>query len=317
MLKKRAWIRVLRVRFTSTLVKRELVFGTSIDNKKKNFLEPNIEIEGYKYMSCLKDSCTIKISNLQYSDIVRLIQGQYYNVSIEAGYRDGNVNKIFDGGVLYISNTLGDNKTHTAIILCASKLIAQYSQKRLNLTLNSGINLYSAIKFVCKVAGIPESNVSTEFKRKFLQDVSNVNTTCGSWIEQLCNNNSFIANSDSIASSTFSIFDAAKNNKLINLESSTVDLTGGYPRLTSDGLKLTIMPTMSLMCGDVIKLDNSIIDISVTNSKAANKNYAAYLDKDGCYLIKEQEFRLENRGSSFSIELICMARSLLSNLTTV
>lgn len=312
--KRIAWMRVLTVTFTSQTLKKQLVFG---ENYLKNEDDLSIDVDCYKYMSSLKDACTIKIDNMTYSDLIQLIQGQYYTVEVKAGYQHGNVMTIFKGRVLYVSNALNDNKTHTAIILCASDVVAKFGQRRLTLSLNSGINLYSAIKFVCKRAGIKNSNVSESFRTKFLNDIMNVNDTPGSWIDKICSNYSSTAsNSDALTGSTVSVFDAARNNRVINLNSQTIDLTGGFPRLNSSGLSLTIMPTFAFACGDVIKIDQSLLDLSVTSSSEANKLPGMYLDKDGCYVIIEQHYRLQNRGSQFSLDITGRARSMLTRVAS-
>lgn len=307
-----AWIRELTITLTSSILKNRLEFGTNYHRGEDDL---NISVVGTKYMSTLKDACTIRISNLTYKEVVQIIQGQYYQVEIKCGYRSAAVSTIFKGGVLYISNSLGDRKTNTVIILCASYMIAQFGQSRLTLGLNSGINLYSAIRFVCRRAGIPNTNVSTQFKKKFLQDIMNVKDTAAGWIDRLCSNNtSYIANSDPTAEAFFTIYDSNKSNvRVIKLTSDIIDLSGGYPQLTSDGLRLTLMPTFPFMCGDVIEIDNSIIDISVSDQSGVQKNPGYYLDKDGHYTIFQIDFTLTNRGPDFSLNLLCKARSLISN----
>lgn len=304
----KAWIRVLEVRLTSSLLKRQLVFGSGES-------ELNIEVQGTKYMSTLKDTCVVRISNLTYKEIVQIIQGKFYDVEVKAGYRNSNIQTVFKGGVLYVSNAINDTKTNTIILVCTSQMIAKYGQSRLNLSLNSGINLYSAIKFIARRAGIPNSNVSTQFKKQFLQDVVNVNENAASWIDNLCSDNSsFIVNSDSIVDSVFSVYDSNKSNaRVIKLNNDNINLIGGYPRLTSNGLSLSIMPTFSFMCGDVIQIDNSIIQIPVASKEEVQKNYGYYLDKDGMYMIFEIEYSLQNRGPDFSFNLNCKTRSLISN----
>lgn len=308
----RAWMRVLRIKFTSTKLKNVIEFGTANKNQ-----ELTISVTGTKYLSPLKDAFTIQIKNLTYSEIIRLIDGEYYDVEIIAGYKNGNQATIFKGGVLYISNRLNSDRTQTAIILCASELVAKYNQKKLNLTLNSGINLYSALKFVCERAGIPNSNVSTEFKKEFITNVLTINDNCGSWLEQMLNSTSGYINSDSCLNSTLNIFDANNPDvRVISLDSSNIILTGGYPRLTSEGLKFTMLPTFNFMCGDIVKIDNSIIDISATSQSQSNKMYGNYLDKNQSYFITEQRYSLSNRDSEFSLELTCKSRNLLSNITS-
>lgn len=310
----KAWMRILEVTLTSRKMKRQMVFGSNWRSGKDDL---NIDIVGNKYMSTLKDSCTIKLSNLTYSELVQIISGEFYDVTVKCGYRDANVQTIFDGGVLYISNSLDDKKTNTVVILCASKLVARYGQSRINLTLNSGINMYSAVKFVCRRAGIMDATISEQLKKTFLQDIMNVNDTVGSWIEKLTQtNNSFIVNSDSSidSNSIVSLFNANKSNaRIITLRNDQIDLSGGYPRLTSDGISLTILPTFAFMCGDVIKIDNALLNISTGSSSEVSKNYGHYLDKDGCYMIYEMEYRLQNRSSEFSLNITAKSRNLISS----
>lgn len=306
-----AWKRVLRIELTSRKFKKKFIFGNTDSNKD----ELNISCDCYKYMSSLKDVATVKISNLTYSEITQLVMGEFYDIEIYCGYQNGNINKIFKGGVLYISNKLNADKTNTVIILCASQLVARYGQSRINLTLNSGINLYSAINFICRRAGMTNSNVSTQFKKEFLNNIMSVNDTAGTWLDKLCKNNkSFITNSDSIIEQNFSIFDAAKSNsRVVTLKNDNILLTGGYPRLTSEGLTLTLLPTFNFMCGDTIKIDNSIIDISVSNKSEISKNYGAYFSEKGQYMIYEMHYILQNRGSTFTLELNCKNRDKISS----
>ena len=310
----KVWMRTLTVTFTSKALKKSMTFG---NNYKEDKPDLNIDVQGYKYMSTLKDACTIRISNLTYNEIVQLIQGQFYDVEVKAGYRSIGEFTIFKGGVLYISNSLGDRKTNTAIILCASDLVAKYGQSRLNLTLNSGINLYSAINFICKRAGVPNTNISTQFKKQFLKDIANVNNTAGSWIDNLCNNNqNYITNTDGGTNSSFSIYDASKSNsRILKLNSNNVEIVGGSPQLTNDGLTFSLMPTLNLMCGDVIQIDNSIISIAVESQEEVKKNYGYYLDKEGMYTIYQIKYNLQNRGSNFSYNIVAKSRSLISNIT--
>lgn len=308
-----AWMRILSVTFTSTKYKNKLVFGENYLDGKDDL---NINVTINKYMSTLKDSATIKITNLTYNEVVRLISGEYYDVEIKAGYRSIGAQTIFKGGVLYISNSLDNRKSNTAIILCASNLVAKYGQSRLNLSLNSGINVYSALNFICKRAGIPNTNISTQLKKTFINEVINANDTVGSWIDKLCNSNqNYITNSDSITDSTLSIFNANKSNgRIINLSSDMVELVGGQPQLNKDGLKLSLTPSFPLMCGDIIQIDNSLIDISISSDKDIQNNPGYFLDKEGMYMIYDISYNLQNRGPSFTSTLTCKSRSLVSNI---
>lgn len=305
----KAWKRVLNVKLTSQTLHKTISFGES---KNTNL---SIHCTVRKYMSSLKDTAIIKIQNLTYAEVVRLVSGNFFDIQIFAGYESANVNKIFDGGVLYISNQLNADRTNTVIILAASQLVAKYGQKRLKLTLNSGINLYSAINFICRRAGMPNSNVSTQFKKEFLEEVLTLNETAGSWLDILCSTNtSYITNSDSILEQTFSIFDANKSNsRVIKLDNNNISLVGGYPRLTSSGVQLNLLPSFNFMCGDVIQIDNSILDISTTDTNSAFVNYGSYFSEKGQYMIYEMTYDLSNRSASFNLNLHCKNRDRISS----
>lgn len=304
-----AWMRRLEVTLTSTKMKKKMTFGANASD------DLYIEVVGHKYMSTLKDECVVKIKNLTMSEVVQIIQGEFYDVDIKAGYKSSSIMSIFNGSVLYISNSIDDRKSNTIIILCASKMIAKYGQTRLNLTLNSGLNLFSAINFICKRAGIPNTNVSTEFKKKFLQDVELVNSSAADWINNLCSNNSsYISNSDDITQGIVSIFDSDKSNRrVITLRNDNMILQQ-YPQMTNDGMTLVVMPTFNFMCGDVVIIDNSLIQIPVENKDEISKNYGYYLDKDGAYMIYQMSYTLQNRGPSFNLSMLCKSRSLISKL---
>lgn len=308
--KKLAWMRILKVILTSHKTKQRLVFGGADQDL-------DIQVTGYKYMSTLKDNCTIRITNLTYSYMVQIIKDEFYSVEIVCGYEKGNEFTIFKGGVLHVSNALTDTKSNVCIILCASELIARYSQQRLNLSLNSGINMYTALKFVTKAAGIPNANISEQLKLDFIQETMSANDTVGGWLNRIAQDNqNFVTNSDDALGSVVTFYNSDRaDTRVIDLNSQTIDLSGGYPRVDTQGITLTVMPTFCFVCGDIIKIDNSILDISISNRSQISKNYARYLDKDGMYTIYEIDYTLENNGQTFSQNLYGKARSLISTVT--
>ena len=316
---KRNWIRVLKVilRREDTNGKVvEMVFGNNFPNWD---LEINVSI--HKYMSALKDTATITISNLTYSQVIQIINGKLYNVEVIAGYQNGNQMCVFKGQVLRISNTLLSDRTNEIIILCGSSMIAKYSQRFLNFSLQSGLNTYSAIKFITARAGIKDgdSNVSTQLKKDFLQQVQTETKSVGSFLENLTQNNeTYILNVDESNGVKFSIYDSAvSNNRVINLKG--VQFLGGYPQLDSNGLRFTILPTFSFMVGDVILVENALISLSPVNSLSnINQQAGYYLDTSrtdgmGAYMIMELSYKLTNRSSQFSCSINAKARSLISN----
>ena len=295
------WIRKLIVKLTSQKVKKSYTFGT-FDNENLS-----MHISGYKYMSTLKDSCTIEIKNLSYAQVIDIINSEYYDVEVKCGYKYGSITTIFKGYVIYISNNLETDKTHTISILCGSNLIAKYKQKRLNISLNSSINIYTALKFLTKAADVTKTNIDLSMIQTLSNDITNVNTTFANFVDNLTTNRpNFAVSTDSTFGSDFSIYDFLKTKKrVIKLQKDWIALTGGYPRLTSEGLRMTVLPTTNFVCSDIIQVDNALINVYASSESEANKMYANYLDKEGQYLIYQIKYDLENYGSSFSIELLC------------
>ena len=206
------------------------------------------------------------------------------------------------------------------MIFCASKLIAKFGQKRMNLTLNSGINMYAAIDFINKRSGSSACNIDEDLKHKIIQETQSVNGTSASWLDILSSKNNFVINSDSSFGATFSIFDPyRKDARVINVDPSTIILTAGYPTLTTEGLNICVMPTFNFMCGDTLAIPNAIIDMGITSASDYAKNIGFYLDTSddngyGRYMIYKIEYSLQNRGPDFSLKILAKSRSLIGKL---
>ena len=304
----KAWIRLLSVKFSNG--KHSITYGNKFLEGKNDV---SIHVTGSKFMSSLKDSCKIVIDNLPYSEIINLIDGKYFDVEVSAGYKSLGERVIFSGGVLYVSNNRTNTKTTQAIFLCASPMVAKFSQSRINLTLNSGINLYTVLRYVLSKAGVKNPNISTDLKTKIIENSQSVNDTVGGWLNKLMQENSeIVVNSDNSVFENVTIFNAARGNgRLIPVTNSIIDLTGGYPQVSSEGLNFTCMPTFNFVCGDTIKIDNSIIQIPVSSSGELSSPKSYFLDEDGEYMIYEIDYRLENRGDDFSYSILSKSRNRL------
>lgn len=311
----KAWMRVLRITLTTKGPGQNGKNKQLVIEEDANGIGLAVSVSGNKYMSTLKDSCTVKISNLTYAEIIQIITGQFYNIKIECGYKTNAIQTIFEGGVMYISNLRESVDTNTVTILCASHLVATYGQRRINLSFNSGVNLYSAINFICKVGGVPNPNISTQFKKQFLDDINNAsNQTAAEWInDQTTKKGTYISSSDCIGNSFMTLFDASKSNaRVIKINNDTLLLTNGFPRMTADGLVFSVMPTFAFQCGDTIVVDNALIQINVTSQSEATKNLGGLLDENGQYMIYEIHYELQNRGQNFYIEIYAKTRSKIS-----
>ena len=308
----RNWIRVLKVILTQELPNgkfKNIVFGDNYPD-----YDLNIDVKINKYMSALQDNALISIDNLSYYDVIRIVNGKFFGVEIIAGYRDGNQISVFKGAILRISNTLNRDRTNTISILCGSNLIARFSQRYLNFSLQSGMNVYSAIKFLAARAGIKDGNISTQFKKDFIEQVSSETKTFASFLDDFSKDNpTACLNVDSGSGSSFSIFDAKlSNNRVIDLRN--VQFIGRYPQLNSSGLTFTILPTFGFMCSDVVLIDNALISLkAVEDLDNITEQPGYYLDKNGAYMIISMNYHLCNRDSEFGLVIHARARSLISN----
>ena len=307
---KKCWLRILEITLSSNTLKKSITYG---NNWEKGKTDLRIEVDGTKYLSPYKDEAIVRITNLTYKEIIELINGKYYDIEIKCGYRPNNKFTIFKGGVLYISNELGDRKSNDVIILCANKLVCKYGQSRMNISMNSGINMYSGIKFILDKSGVKNSYVDESFKKKILQENEIQNKSITSWLDTLCNNEGFICNADSSSTNDVSLWNPYSSNlRVVKFNDDNVILAGGYPTLDSQGLKLAVMPTTNIVPGYTIVVDNSIIDIGTTSRDEAFKNVGQFLDPNGMYVIMQLDFSLSNRDSDFSFKMKCRAKYLWS-----
>lgn len=306
-----AWMRILQVKLSND--KGACI--TYEDNGSGDGLE--ISIEGSKYLSAIKDACTITISNLTYSDIIRLIEGKYYNVEVRCGYRSLGTFAIFKGGVLYISNELNTDRSNDVIIVCASQFIAKAGQTRINLSPVSGVNYYSLIEYLNKKGNLGITmNVSESLKNEKLEASISENITLPNWLEMLLSQKQeYGINVDATDGYSVSIFNAVKDRRrTINISNSIIDLNGGFPRLTTSGVTFTVTPTRNYHCGDIIKLDNSLINMSVNSQTEAYKLFGHYLDQNGEYMIYQIDFQLTNRANAFKIKIYAKSLNLLTQI---
>lgn len=300
-----AWMREIKIILTSDMMKSQVVFDNDF----------HINVSGKKYLSTLKDTFTISIDNIPYDQQVRLIVGKYFNVEIKAGYRTSGLHTIYKGYVLYMSNNLGNHKTSNFIILCTSKMVAIFGQSRMNIGLKSGINMYSALKYIFKKAGITNAKVDKDFKYRILNESVQVNATLGSYVDQFINNYGYLSNTDESLGNMVDIWNPMrKDARIIYLNESNILLTGSYPTLTSQGLNLTCIPSITYMAGDTIVIDNALINISADDKSEVYTNKSYYLDEKGRYMIFEIDYELDNRGSSFNARMLCKTRSLIGRL---
>lgn len=315
------WLRVLYVKFYNANNGKYYIVGKTTDDSKRL----RISINGSKYLSAVKDNFTIAIYNMTYKECITILQEELYNVQIFAGYRndeiDPNGKCLFDGTMINISNAKKDYKDNVFYIVCASKVVGSANQYRLNLSLNSNINTYSAIKWVMAKSNIASLNISDDFKLKFFKDVQDATSSGSNYLEQISNSNtSTMINCDSSnGKSSVNVWDInTTDSRKYNIDISKGMIIGDAPNLTSNGLIWESLPVMNYMCGDTIVMDNSYINLSsgyTSYSSTISTYNTSYLDTNGLYIIMQLDYNLDNYGDSgFQVRITAKAKSLFSNL---
>lgn len=306
------WMRQIEIRLTSALTNKRITFGGSDPTQL------NISVKGNKYLSALKDNGCVTISNLTYAQIVELIIGQYYNIEIWAGYRTQGLQCYFKGSVSYISDKIQARRDNTCYILFASKMVASYSQQRMNLNLNSGVNLYAAFNYICLTNGIDSSHLSPSLKEAFLQEVTQNYNTPANLAEQLANNtNTYSIDTDPSLDGA-GVIDCTNlhDKRYIRINPDTINFAKGNPTLDKDGLKICLLPTFCFKAGDIIMIDNAILDVSISDPNSVASTFKTnYLDSNGAYMIMELEYNFTNRDRVFEINVRARALSIVSNIT--
>lgn len=314
------WIRILLVKFTSRKTQKVITFGETEDENGNSVDPLTIRITGHKYMSALSDSFTIEIENLTWAEIIELVRKEYLDVEIIAGYKNTGVRTIFKGGVLYFSNDLGDRKTTKLIAICGSEIASRFSSSYINLSLKSGINMYSAIKFICDRGGVPNSNISKSLKNRQLQSIFAQNSGVATWSDYFAKSQkSLIVNTDGSSGSQINVFDIALDGPRYTFPISADNMTliGDYPKLTSAGVSFDTLPTIGIRPGDAVRLDNSLINLARSSIDSGDYALGYYLDEDMTYLVFELNYNLCNRDGEFSIGVQAMSRNLYDSVREV
>ena len=305
------WMRSIEVILTSRKIKKSMIFGT---DDKYQF---TMDITGTKNLALNKDSGTFRIHNLEYDKIAQIVLDEYYIIEIKAGYKSlGNLPTIFKGEVSYISQKIHSKHDTETYITFASTVVARYSQKRMNFNLNSGINLYAALNYVCKISGVGKNvKIDPRLQKEFLTNVyTNYNTVTSVFDNLTATSGNYFLSSDYSEGNVINCTTIDDKRK-IKIDPNTINITRGNPTVTSAGLQITLLPTFNYMPGDIILVDNSLIDISVSNASAVPSTFNQnYLDTQGQYMIIEITYHFQNRGAAFEYNIRARALDIIRKI---
>lgn len=310
--KELCWVRQIEIRLYSRISKSKIVYGGDRASQL------NIVVKGNKYLSALKDNGSVAISNLTYAEISKLILGEFYKIEVWAGYKGQALMCFFKGAVSYISDKIQARRDNETYILFASEMVAAYSQRRINLMLNSGINLYAALNYICLTTGISTSQLPESLKQHFLQEVTQNYGTPASLVDQIAQNAGTLSVDvdNSIDGAGVVNCTDLRDKRQIRINPDTINFTKGNPTLDKDGLRITILPTFCFKPGDIILIDNSILDLSISDPNSVASTFKSnYLDSNGAYMVMELDYVFQNRGPTFEINIRARALDIIKNVT--
>ena len=318
----RNWLRILYIKVAPWNSNQWSVFGKTMDDSKK----PKIEISGNKYLSPIKDNFSVKIYNLPYSEIALIQMQKKFHIQIFAGYLgDQNYEsfegkKIFDGGIINIVNEKRNYKDNVVTFICANQLVARAQEWRCNISFNSGINMYSAIKYISKLAGLTNINISDYYKNKYLTEASSAKGTAASYLDKISStDNTFFMNGDPSDGGQVNFYSSIRGGmKKIMIDPNKGMMVGNAPELTSNGLNWISLPVYNYSPGDLCCIDNSYINTSSgmdSFSGTLKTPNTVYLNQEGLYYIFDLAYSLSNINGDFAIAIHAKSKDLFDNVT--
>lgn len=327
----KCWMRILKIELISQVNGKVLVFGNNTKQTTRNYMygvpaptcndNLNIQVSGAKYPSALKDKGTVTIYNLTYATISEIILGKFYKIKIYAGYQSWNEEPflIFNGSVAYISQKVHSNHDTECYIIFTSDVVANYSQNRMNLTLNSGINLYAAINYMLYTQGISNAHLDENLKNAFLNEIYNLYGTASTILDSatLSNTGDYTISVDGTDGTVIDVT-TVKGKRFIKIDTKYIPIGGSNPKVTSSGLAITLLPICNFKVGDVLCIDNKILDESINDAENVSSTFNTnYMDTNGYYMILQINYELANRGDSFHYNITARALDLIKNLTSI
>lgn len=292
------------------------------DNKGDNY---NIRVSGTKHLGLSLDNGVIQISNVSYETIALIMTLKLYRITIKVGYKsDDSLFTIAKGEISYIQQKIRSRHDYELYITFASELVAGWSQSRINFSIRSGVNIYDMLNYMFLQQGLPSSqiNISPALQNIVADNILAASGTSADIVTTTLNSYSnstgqFVLDSDSSDGKVISITEL-KDRPIIVINRDAINIANGNPTITSDGLHISLFPVYNFHPGDILQIENRIIDTSQgTTSQAGVQSTfnTNFLDPNGHYVIQQLDYVFENRGNSFLIN--CQAKALNTFVTSL
>lgn len=295
------------------------------DDKGDNYA---ITVSGTKNLALNADSGVIQICNLSYNTLALIMALKLYRITINVGYQNNDtLMTVARGEVSYIQQKVRSRRDTETYISFASELVAGWSQNRINFSMRSGTNMYDMFYRMFIQQGAPIDSIEID---KRLRNVvaSNILTASGkssSIIDGMLNRQNIsgvIATADSSSNATGKIISITNiaEKRVIPISKNFINIANGNPTVTQDGLDIELFPVFNLMPGDIIKIDNRLIDTSsgMTSATGYQTTFNTnYMNPDGFYVLKQINYTFENRGTTFLFRCKAIALNWFQSLQGV
>lgn len=323
------WMRRIQIKFTSLYSDNlSVTIGDTIEDAvqtdeitgetKNSGYNYTIRVTGQKQLGTgIADGGTITVTNMEPDVLALIIAAKLYKVEIKFGYKSsGSLITFAKGEIAFITQKpFARHDTYTYITY-APESIAKMKQGTIGFFANSGVNMWSILNYLTDNT---KCAISPNLTRLALNQAQYFSGTASNIIEQLCKNANTIVSSDSSIGNVLTISNIDEK-RVIDVNPASVIIKNGNPTLTSAGLQIGFYPLFNFVPGDILHIDNGLIDISqglmdfnsVINASDLN---SAYIDVNGEYMIQKISYTFENKGEAAEINCLCRAVSALQNLS--
>lgn len=315
---KNLWLRKIRVTFSSLAPDSNgkgysLTLGDDVENNL------NITVNGVKHLAVLRDNGTVTITNLGYDTLALIMALQLFQIKVEFGYEsNSSLITIFKGQVSYISQKIHAKHDTTTYITYASNYVAQWSQKRINFNINSGVNLYSTLNYLFENEG-QSALISPELKKIVLDKVKNEYGKATNIIDSVMGDvgGTYSMNTDDTINNTVISITNLEEKRRIKLNPNQISIANGNPTLTSQGLNINLFITMAFIPGDIIIVDASMIDLSSgmqSQESMISTFNSAWLSTSNEYIIREIKYTFGTREETALYNINAVSTTLAENI---
>lgn len=281
-----------------------------------------IKIDGMKCLALTKDNGVIRINNVSYETIALIQTLKLYHIEIWAGYVGSDMMRIAKGEISYLSQMIHSRHDTALYITYASELVAAWSQNRINFSMRSGTNAYTMLEYFFRSGNGTCANLSPKLRNYVAEEMLQEAGKISSIIEQVVGQGLaglFLSSDSSLDDKVVNVTTLGEK-RVIPINSNIVNIGNGNPTVTAQGLNITLFPVLNLVPGDIIQIDNTMLDFTqgMTDATSVYQTFNTnYMDPDGCYMIRELRYTFENRGPSFAYNIQAISPQVYKGVTGV